>query len=645
MANYIATITYSGTGQAVLVSTDPVFVGAEQVVVPASGGVTGDASVTLPSITSGGDAEREITASGDVTLPSITVSAAGIREVTGSATVTLPSITASASAVSGSDGLAFITLPSIEASATGAVERKSTASIEMPSITASASGARVVAGDASIQLPPITAELTQSPVAFADIMLPAMSVSASALNGASKILDFNQIGDNEVSGWADIDLPSITTSGSVSREIKSTGAITLPSITTSGSVSREITASGDVTLPSISASASGTVTVAGVSLTSAQDEGIATFTGSGFDDADAVTITITGGDYAGTYTTAHDATALTWGLIRTTSVCLVKIVETSGNTGVGQTLTYRPSLWVTPLENPEPVFNQQCNGVNIGDSTLSRVLTTGDCGTDFTIEETLDGVTVESAAVSIPASTTATDTQAIFRYVQSDVTASGTTFTSWQDSASGADGSYDIDTIPTGSTAPTVQNGRVEFNGVDQAATTTAGFTPPIEITEFGMNVFSWFIVADVPNNTTSNRYAAGWYRDTGTNQSFTLGAHASTDLDADTRARRFSDFYNANSRDLNNSITPGKHLIELRLTTSLLEYYIDGILEYSVATGSTGNLPDRSDMFYTIGARGNATSSAEWFTGNIYEMFATYNTADIAAFRSEIAARNGITL
>jgi len=64
-----------------------------------------------------------------------------------------------------------------------------------------------------------------------------------------------------------------------------------------------------------------------------------------------------------------------------------------------------------------------------------------------------------------------------------------------------------------------------------------------------------------------------------------------------------------------------------------------------SAAITDTSGLPIGVFYHLIIGAKGDDTAAGSYFTGNIYEMFCTYNTTSLDAFRTEIAARNGITL
>lgn len=137
--------------------------------------------------------------------------------------------------------------------------------------------------------------------------------------------------------------------------------------------------------------------------------------GVGNNPSDNISITIAAGPYAGTYTTRHDGSTLTNAMVDANPTCLVKPVVT-GSTGDGDTLTITPGLWLYAGDDPgSQTWQQQFDGVDISGATdLDYTITLiDDSAKVFTIEETFDGITVESAGVTIdtfvPGDYTATD--------------------------------------------------------------------------------------------------------------------------------------------------------------------------------------------------------------------------------------------
>ena len=73
-------------------------------------------------------------------------------------------------------------------------------------------------------------------------------------------------------------------------------------------------------------------------------------------ESGGVSISISGGSFAGTYTTDSDGTALTTGYIESQPVNLVK-PQISGATNIGALLTCAPGLWIYANDDPgDPVF-------------------------------------------------------------------------------------------------------------------------------------------------------------------------------------------------------------------------------------------------------------------------------------------------
>ena len=385
-------------------------------------------------------------------------------------------------------------------------------------------------------------------------------------------------------------------------------------------------------------------------LTSAVDEGELTFIASDYGPNDPVTVTVTGGDYAGSYTTTYDGTPLTWGLIETTTVCLVKIAETSGNTNLGDTLAFTPSLWLTPNDPADPTFEQRLNGVPDGETALTRLVVGPDQGQDITSAETYDGITVVSDAVTITQPTTADDAQAIARHVASDVTFDGSNnVTGWPNSALNGSSGYDMIPVPDGS-APIwdAANGKVTFNGTNQGLVATSGFNP----SPFGTQIdagetWVWMIVCDT--STNSNQWITGDSGDSldRTNSKTGFGTRDSGGniellFWSGQGGAAIGDY--SNPTPMNNVVASGKHLLELRCDSTNYEFYIDGRLEaggtVSGALNNNGNTHGKSlGCRHRFGTSGNFTDCA------VYEEFITLNVAEADTFRAEIAARNGITL
>ena len=137
------------------------------------------------------------------------------------------------------------------------------------------------------------------------------------------------------------------------------------------------------------------------------EDGVAEFTVGEFGD---VSITITGGIHAGTYTQrVPDSATLTTTMLEAAAtageVVYFKLPTFDGTPTEDVELTGIPGLYISDADDPpvgDPVFQFQVAGVDVeytGD--LKYTPSTGEVGDNITLAETFTGVTVTSAAVAI----------------------------------------------------------------------------------------------------------------------------------------------------------------------------------------------------------------------------------------------------
>lgn len=118
-----------------------------------------------------------------------------------------------------------------------------------------------------------------------------------------------------------------------------------------------------------------------------------------------VSVTISSGTYAGTYTErATDNAPLTVAMIETAPTPVL-LPEVTGNMGIGDTLTITPGLWI--YDGPDPgdqTWQQQLDGSDIpGGTGLSYVIEAADAGKSFAVAETFGGVTAQSVGTNLVA--------------------------------------------------------------------------------------------------------------------------------------------------------------------------------------------------------------------------------------------------
>lgn len=119
------------------------------------------------------------------------------------------------------------------------------------------------------------------------------------------------------------------------------------------------------------------------------------------ESADAISVTIGTGIYAGLYTDRHDGALLTVAMIEAAPTCLI-VPTISGATAVGSTLTVTPGLWIYAGTDPgDQTWVQRLDGMENGETDLDYVIQAQDAGKTLTIEETFGGVTITSAPIAL----------------------------------------------------------------------------------------------------------------------------------------------------------------------------------------------------------------------------------------------------
>jgi hypothetical protein len=362
----------------------------------------------------------------------------------------------------------------------------------------------------------------------------------------------------------------------------------------------------------------------------------------------SVSITVTGGVYAGTYTTNSDGTALTTTLIDAGPVNLKK-PSISGTTDLGDTITVVPGFWIYDEPDPgDPTFQWQSDAVDIADEVgLTYEVAAPEQGTDLTVDETLGGVTVTSNTVSIPAPAMVDDVASDFWYDASTITVDGSnnitewsnkvpSKTAWNLTATSSDASLPV-------WNPSSQ--RAEFNGSRVIRSTG-------DIDQFWTHVInnggSYVIMAVVEfDSSAPGGVIIGASEGSGNNQSWMVGFDGAADFTVGARNNKFGNGLGINgfAGATTNSTAPGKLILEYETTQTEFNVRVNGVLEYTT-TVNLGNMCDTTFQQPAMGAGPSTpTVSSSRMVGNIYEVFGTRTTSLAPFYRQELATRHGITL
>jgi hypothetical protein len=363
----------------------------------------------------------------------------------------------------------------------------------------------------------------------------------------------------------------------------------------------------------------------------------------------AVSITITGGDYAGTYTEDSDGTPLTTTLIEAAPVNLIKPVL-AGDTATGDELTLTPGIWIYAGADPgDPTFQWRRASTNIANEVgLTYVLTTADAGQNITVRETLGASFVDSNVVAADAITMASDAEAIAWYDDTTVTVNGSDeITLWANKVSGGS-AWNLSLDVTG-TRPiwNAANKRAIFTGAETLRG-TANLPNIFANVENGTKSLT-VIMAVEYNTSLAGSGIFGATESTNANQSWFMGARGNEANRLVVSNQRFAQGYGSFSENgfiaNTGTFTHGKIILEKTVTQTTFEVRVNGVLVHS-ASVTTGNLMNATNSRAQMGAlRASDAASTSRFTGFVHEVFVTNSSAVASFFRAEMAAKHGITL
>lgn len=361
----------------------------------------------------------------------------------------------------------------------------------------------------------------------------------------------------------------------------------------------------------------------------------------------AVSITVTGGDYAGTYTTNSDGQALTTTMLEAGPVNLKKPVI-SGSTGPGDTLTAVPGFWVFSGEPmADPTFQWKRSGVVIPDEVLlAYTLVSADQGDNVTMSETLGTVTVTSNALAIPDATMATDLGATAWYDATSVVVNGSNIvTAWNSKVAGKS-QWNLDTVPGGLTGPTWSANGAVFAGAHglRGSVATGAIWDPVQ----DFDVTRLFFCVVEMDATAPVCIVIGASADQNYNQSWGFGYDGETVLKVHAHNQKFGSSFSNTPVTTNPPVAPGKVLLEYELNKTELVIRANGVVVATKPVTTLTAMADSTLMKPNLGfeaSNGTTTSTSKRMTGKIYEIFVTETIANRAAYRAELAAKHGITL
>lgn len=367
-------------------------------------------------------------------------------------------------------------------------------------------------------------------------------------------------------------------------------------------------------------------------------------------DAGALTISVTSGVYAGTYTTDYLGTPLEVAAIEAAPMCLA-LPNVSGGTAAGETLTITPGLWLYAGDDPgDQTWQQRLDGADVmGGTGLSYVIAPEDEGKSFTVTETFAGAMVSSTPFVLSSAVSALDNDpnVLFRYRAEDVQFdAANAVTSWPNASGNAD--YDLTEIPIA--APIWTGSSVSFDGLSQALRSGVNITTPVKthVTDNGDTLVLMMVVETKSGETRGILSSIGPH--SGFHDAYAVGFASSgggaSDADIEIyRSARGADY--AVGTDFGDTptigVTPsGKMLIEFHLSQDTFSVYIDGNLEVSESVIAS-NLPSSAVSRMALGGRAEASNVQRPGHADIYEVFCTTSVAEVQNFRDELNFRHGL--